>query len=500
MFGIFQRDKSRKKRVYWGYSVLDYKGMEAYFEKMAKEGWMLEKIGEVWATFYEASPKNLQFTIDVFEDSGILTPEETDEAKEYRELCEKNGWHFVTSIKALQIFYAHAEEDLTPLQTDEQLEENLAKKKLWKMDFGANIMVLLLILGVVIFSRLNSPVYMDDYTGNIIYFLYPYMLIPAAISLIRTMLWIRKVNRQGLPDKEVQTFFSGRNRKLLIDGTWILMLGLLVIGVVLDSVYNPDSNKLLSIFPAVLGVSIGTILRLLLRKKGRKKSDGILFLIVGILVAFMILGVVQYIANQWFAWNAKEIDSNVIEEIPEEMESYSLDSILFSTEEMQLKGRSFSMIGQSFAIPKYYSQHERWEGDEDEWEFTVKTYEARNKDIAEIITEGYLNFELGGILIHLGDNWSERVDLKEAWDVDGFYIAEGYPAILMHKGDRVWIIEGPNINTSSVYREFEAGLRDEEEHMSAMEEINQQITAKRREAVDSIKTIDVNLLIEELLQ
>ena len=74
MFGKKDRDrngkgggeKRRRKRVYWGYSILDYKGMEAYFEKMASEGWMLEKIGEIWATFYRETPKDLQFSIDVF--------------------------------------------------------------------------------------------------------------------------------------------------------------------------------------------------------------------------------------------------------------------------------------------------------------------------------------------------------------------------------------------------------------------------------------------------
>jgi hypothetical protein len=162
MFGMKTGQKKRKKRVYWGYSMLDYKGMEAYFEKMAKEGWMLEKIGEVWATFYEATPENLQFTIDVFEGSGILIPEETEETKEYRELCEKNGWHFVASIKELQIFYAPAKEDVTPLQTDEELEESLVRNKLWKKDFGVKVIVLVLTLGLVIFSRFRASVHMDE--------------------------------------------------------------------------------------------------------------------------------------------------------------------------------------------------------------------------------------------------------------------------------------------------------------------------------------------------
>ena len=435
-------EKRRRKRVYWGYSILDYKGMEAYFEKMASEGWMLEKIGEIWATFYRETPKDLQFSIDVFEGSGILTPEETEEAGEYRELCEKNGWHFVTSIKELQIFYAPAKEDLTPLQTDEELEESLARKKVWRKDFSTSILVFLLTATLVIFTRVRPAIQMDEYMGNIIYFLYPLMLIPTIIALIRSILWIRKVKRQGLPEKEVETFFTGRRRQLLIDVIATLVLGFLILGIVLDTLYNPHANTLSSLFPALLGITVGTTIRLLIQKKAKKKDDGIKFVIIGFLLMFMILGGFHYYRDLQIESGIGDWDPNLIEEIPEDIVAYSIEEILDSTEERELKRRTFPVLGQSFAVPKHYTQHETWEVEGRKWEVGIRTYETRNPWVAETIAEGYLDFQMGGILPWLGENWVEMEDLKKVWDVEAFYMTEGYPAILMKQDTHLWIIEG----------------------------------------------------------
>ena len=450
MLGTKDRDKNgkgagekrRRKRVYWGYSILDYKGMEAYFEKMAREGWMLEKIGELWATFYRETPKDLQFTIDVFERSGILTPEETEEAREYRELCEKNGWHFVTSIKELQIFHAPANEDLTPIQTDEELEESLARKKVWKKDFSTSIIVFLLTAVLVIITRVRPAFQMDEYMGNIIYFLYPLMLIPTMIALIRSLLWIRKVKRQGLPEKEAETFFTGRRRKLLIDIIAALVAGFLILGVVLDTLYNPHANTISSIFPALLGITVGTIIRLSIQKKGRNKDDGIRFVIIGFLVMFMILGGFNYYRERQIENNIGDRDPNLIEEIPEDITTYSIEEVLVFTEEKALKRRTFPVLGQSFAVPKHYTQHQTWEVEGRNWEITIRTYETRNAWVAERIAEGYLDFQMGGIITWFGENWRDMEDLREAWDVDGFYMTEGYPAILMKQDTHLWIIEG----------------------------------------------------------
>ena len=450
MLGTKDRDKNgkgagekrRRKRVYWGYSILDYKGMEAYFEKMAREGWMLEKIGELWATFYRETPKDLQFTIDVFERSGILTPEETEEAREYRELCEKNGWHFVTSIKELQIFHAPANEDLTPIQTDEELEESLARKKVWKKDFSTSIIVFLLTAVLVIITRVRPAFQMDEYMGNIIYFLYPLMLIPTMIALIRSLLWIRKVKRQGLPEKEAETFFTGRRRKLLIDIIAALVAGFLILGVVLDTLYNPHANTISSIFPALLGITVGTIIRLSIQKKGRNKDDGIRFVIIGFLVMFMILGGFNYYRERQIENNIGDRDPNLIEEIPEDITTYSIEEVLVFTEEKALKRRTFPVLGQSFAVPKHYTQHQTWEVEGRNWEITIRTYETRNAWVAERIAEGYLDFQMGAIITWFGENWRDMEDLREAWDVDGFYMTEGYPAILMKQDTHLWIIEG----------------------------------------------------------
>jgi hypothetical protein len=277
-----------------------------------------------------------------------------------------------------------------------------------------------------------------------IYFVYPFMLIPAFLSVVLSGLWIRKITKEGIPDKEVETFFTGRKRQLLIDSTAALIFGVLVIGIILDVIYNPHANVLYVMIPPVLGITIGTILRYMIRLKGRNKDDGIIFVIVGFLILFLVLGGLHFYRSHQIEQRIAERSSsqNIIQEIPEGIDSYSINNIRFPWEEAELIRRTFPVIGQSLAIPKYYTQQETWKGEEETWRVTVSTYETRNSRIAGIISEGYLDFELGGVIPYLGGSWTERTDVADSWDVDKVYMTEDYPAILIQKEERVWIMEG----------------------------------------------------------
>ncbi len=503
MFGLRKKDQARRKRVYWGYSTLDYKGMEAYIEKMSSDGWHLESIGEVWATFREGKPQNLRYSIDVFEQSGTLTPEVTDELKEYRNLCEESGWTFVTSIKHLQIFVSKEEDHLLPLQTDEELEENLAKKKLWRKDFSIGIGVFLLTLGLVIFSRFRAGMYMDDYLGNMIFYVYPFMMISAALGLVRSILWIRKVKKEGLPDKQEETFFSGRRRQLLIDLTAISILLAMILGVILDTIYNPETDMPFALIPVIVGFSIGTILKLTIRKKGEKKEDGLIFAIIAFLMIFIVMAVVNHFESQRFE---REIEEQFswemrIEEAPEGVSVYPIEEIFLAEEDRELQDRRFPVTGQSFAVPVYYVQSEKWIRGEEEWGIAVRTYETRSERIAQRIVEEYL--ELRRFHFHFfTDRWVEMEEQKQYWQVDEFYMTEGFPAILIRRGDTLWLIEGDYTDYArEPEKHFEVGdVVDGDELDRHYEELNRHYEEARELSNEEIRSLEMALLLEGILR
>ena len=138
--------RSKSKTVFWGFFSLDYKAMETYLEDMARKGWMLEKVGRITAKFKAIEPRNLKFYVDVFKEGGPLTPENTREAQEYRNLCQDSGWNYITSQDYLQFFYAEADSDPVPIQTDPALEQKIVQSTLWKHELLSIIATLLVIV------------------------------------------------------------------------------------------------------------------------------------------------------------------------------------------------------------------------------------------------------------------------------------------------------------------------------------------------------------------
>ena len=117
--------KNKTKRVFWGFFSLDYKAMGEYLEEMAEKGWMLEKVGQITAKFRAMEPQKLKFCVDIFKKGGEFAPDDNEESREYRRLCQESGWTFITSQEYFQFFYAEEGSNPVPLQTDEEIEQKI---------------------------------------------------------------------------------------------------------------------------------------------------------------------------------------------------------------------------------------------------------------------------------------------------------------------------------------------------------------------------------------
>ncbi len=139
--------KTTKTTIFM-FSLLDYKAMEEYFEIMAAQGWMLDKIGTWTVRFKKINPQNLKFTVDLFPYLTAFDSPHSQDVKNYQELCEQSGWHFVTTANKFQIFYANSDENPIPIQTDSSVEEKIVRQSV----FGIEFLVFLICLPALLFS------------------------------------------------------------------------------------------------------------------------------------------------------------------------------------------------------------------------------------------------------------------------------------------------------------------------------------------------------------
>ena len=102
------------------FTFYDHTGIEAHLEKMAAEGWMLEKIPYLWH-YRRCEPRNVKFCVTYYPRASVFDPGPTEGELDFHAYCERTGWKLAASNAQLQIFY-NEDPDATPIETDPVME------------------------------------------------------------------------------------------------------------------------------------------------------------------------------------------------------------------------------------------------------------------------------------------------------------------------------------------------------------------------------------------
>ena len=247
------------KRTVFLFSVIDYHAMEEYFEEMARNGWMLEKLGGITATFRKIEPVDLKFTVDIFPGSSMFESANSRSWQDYKNLCEESGWTYVAKGNNYQIYYCKAEETPIPIQTDSSIAEKIVSKTV----FGPELAVMLLCLPALCTSL--GGLFNFDYsrlftnTGVVSSLLFPFLIIGLFWNMLTYVIWLVRAKlaiKKGaaLPQTSVG---SARFRGILLLCVSVLMVAAFLFAA-LGDMRNGHTYllsvlliPLLSIFPAV---------------------------------------------------------------------------------------------------------------------------------------------------------------------------------------------------------------------------------------------------------
>lgn len=242
------------------FSVIDYSAMEQYFEQMAAQGWMLEKIGVIFARFRRIEPAKLRFTVDIFTEPH--TNPKSRGLQDYITLCEESGWRYVAGANRFQIFCADAGEAPTPIQTDDSLAEKIIHKTL----LGPELLVFLLCLPSLLlnFSLLFKFPYTRLYTniGMLSAFYFPVFAIPLSFYLVSYLLWLIQAKRnvlRGLPLPKVHLGWA-RARGITMLVVAVLLISATFVACIWDAM-NGKTFILPALLVPLLGAFVGIALQ-----------------------------------------------------------------------------------------------------------------------------------------------------------------------------------------------------------------------------------------------
>lgn len=106
-----------KKRRLEPLSFYDHTGIEKHLAKMAKRGWMIERITNQFWTYRKIEPQTLQFAVTYYPNANDFAPGPTDSQQTFYDFSARTGWELACTWFQMQIFHSTTENPI-PIDTD----------------------------------------------------------------------------------------------------------------------------------------------------------------------------------------------------------------------------------------------------------------------------------------------------------------------------------------------------------------------------------------------
>lgn len=434
--------KQKSKIVFWGFFSLDYKAMEEYLEQMAEKGWMLEKVGWITAKFRAIEPQALKFCVDVFKGGGPLTPENTEEALEYRNICRESGWLYITSRDHLQFFYAEADNSPVSIQRDQVLEQNIIGATLWKREL-LSVLIMLLIMVYFIFKFYCPLKYtvLLNFIGVVTAFSFPFLGFPILFIGIYGLTWMirsRRNIKNGLSIKK-PTLKAAKIRAKIYFLPIIIFTFVFLLAIAADTFYS-NRPIWISLFPSLIGVGIGLGLKFAIKKRAKEKSDIIPYIAVAVFVLLVSASTVtSLLSREVIDWTGKR------DVIPDNYPVVTMYDLPGEYDQGVLASREFE-YGISPIIPRHYTHWETWSVNGRAKGMRISYYRAVNPYFADIVFNGVIKaleegFKWKGVRFHTKTIISDGT-MKSAWNADDLALTEERNELIIRKGNVVVRLEG----------------------------------------------------------
>ncbi len=435
----------RKKRVPWSFIATDYKAIEEYLENMARKGWMLKKIGAFsgYAIFEKIPPSNLKFYVDVFKDGGPLIPENIPDVKEYRGLCQDAGWHFITSQDYLQFFYAGEGVEPIPIQTDGEMERKLLIKTMLKGELIHLALVVVLLRNILYELFFLPHMFFINTPRMIMGIGLTIFIINSIAKLGYFLIWVIRTRGKLKGGKTLArpNLRASKFRAFVFD--WVRTIAMWLTLVFLFINARARINEIAFILIIVgMSMGLGILFRLFVKKKGKRKDDGLYFSFIG---AFIVLGflfiVIYFLSGVLMDRDYRE--EEVI--IPKDYPIVDVEE-LSGTSQKEDPWFGFKSDS-SYFIPLSYNLRGGISGNY----LAISYHRSKDHSFSKLVFKG----ETRALKRYLKsfrrftnnvEKLKEDEDLRKKWGADQLILGEKEDTIVIRKGKYVLRIEGYSLD------------------------------------------------------
>ena len=199
--------KTKKRRLEY-YSFYDHTGIEQHLTEMAKKGWILESISNLYWTYRKIEPRDIHFCVTYYPRASDFDPGPSEDQQTFHDLCAHTGWQLACTWHQMQVFYNEKESPI-PLDTDPIMEVDTLHRAC-KKNFLPSY-YLLLALGVLMGGYFLAEIYfapvtlLSNSSQMLSGFAYLCVLVISLTELCTYFSWYRKAKKAAQDDIFVDT-------------------------------------------------------------------------------------------------------------------------------------------------------------------------------------------------------------------------------------------------------------------------------------------------------
>lgn len=199
--------KTKKRRLEY-YSFYDHTGIEQHLTEMAKKGWILESISNLYWTYRKIEPRDIHYCVTYYPRASDFDPGPSEDQQTFYDLCDHTGWQLACTWHQMQVFYNEKESPI-PLDTDPIMEVDTLHRAC-KKNFLPSY-YLLLALGVLMGGYFLAEIFLAPVTllsnssQMLSGFAYLCVLVISLTELCTYFSWYRKAKKAAQDDIFVDT-------------------------------------------------------------------------------------------------------------------------------------------------------------------------------------------------------------------------------------------------------------------------------------------------------
>lgn len=302
--GVISKDPNQygKRKKIEIVSPVDKAYLEATYKKMAKKGWLIDRVKGIRQNYRPIEPCDLEFSVVFFQPNRLLEYPDKEKKVTYQQLITDAGWTYVDNNDLYHVFYKAVDEEIPAIYTEPEEEYTVIVDSMKKGEF-ISFPMLVITMAYLLWTHLSEFSYRDFYkSGGLSVIVFALVILIVVIPYFgSSLIWLicnRKRAKQGRPLVYLSMKRTQWKNRVYYG---ISMIALLYMVANMISMVVGSSLGLVMMVAFIIPFIVGVGIAYKVKYIESKRRTNILTAIAGLLIAWVITVAIVFMGIGSFA-------------------------------------------------------------------------------------------------------------------------------------------------------------------------------------------------------